>query len=164
MDCKWPSSFFPIFIHMKSYKLWLLEEMNPYLRSHSFSCCSRKRASFLFDISHFYDFLSTLQKSWNNCQHLQRGRHYRALYPCHVCTLAWPPHCCWGQKVPLWCVKWFTHREDANKVFIQEPGQEVPSDFKRPLWTNNSPRSISLLSFYFLSLQELSGTNGSTGM
>lgn len=67
-------------------------------------------------------------------------------------------HCCAGQKVALWCAKWFTEREDTNKVFVREPGQEVPSNFKWSLWINNSPRSISLLSFYFPSLLGLSGT------
>lgn len=104
--------------------------------------------------------ISALQKSWNNCQHLRKGRHYLALYPCHVCTLAWPPIVVQGKKVALWCAKWFTDLEDINKLFIQDSGQEVPSSFKRRLWKNNSPRSISLLSFYFLSLHELSGTNG----
>lgn len=102
--------------------------------------------------------MSTLQKSWLNCQHLQRGRHYQTLYPCHVCTLLWPPIVVQGQKVALWCAKWFTAREDTNNVFVQEPGQEVPSNFKQSLWINNSPRSISLLSFYFPSLPELSHT------
>lgn len=69
-----------------------------------------------------------------------------------------PPIVVREQKVALWCAKWFTKREDTNKLFVREPGQEVPSNFKRSLWINNSPRSISLLSFCFPSLQELSGT------
>lgn len=117
--------------------------------------------SWLSEIFHCFTrccLMSTLQKSWPNCQHLQRGRHYQALYPCHVCTLLWPPIVVQGQKVALWCAKWFTAREDTNNVFVQEPGQEVPSNFKQSLWINNSPRSISLLSFYFPSLPELSHT------
>lgn len=96
--------------------------------------------------------MTTLPKSWFNCQHLHRGRRYRALYPCHVCTLLWPLIVVQGQKVALWCAKWFTEQEDTNKVFVQEPGQEVTSNFKHSLWINNSPRSISLLLFYFPSL------------
>lgn len=62
-------------------------------------------------------FISALQKSCNDCQHLRKGRHYLALYPCHVCTLAWPPIVVRGKKVALWCAKWFTDLEDINKLF-----------------------------------------------
>lgn len=99
--------------------------------------------------------MSALHKSWNNCRHLRKGRHFLALYPCHVCTLAWPPIVVQGQKGALWCAKWFTDLEDINKWFIQDSGQEVPSNFKRVLRKNNSPRSISLLSHYFLSLSSV---------
>lgn len=51
------------------------------------------------------------------------------VYPCHVCTLAWPPHCCVsGKKVALWCAKWFTDRRDINKVFTQ--GSEAGSPYE----------------------------------
>lgn len=114
----------------------------------------QKRAAFLWFPNHL-GLMSALHKSRNNCHHLGKGRHFLALYPCHVCTLAWPPIVVQGQKGALWCAKWFTDLEDINKWFIQDSGQEVPSNFKRVLRKNNSPRSISLLSHYFLSLSSV---------
>lgn len=79
----------------------------------------------------FYPFMglmSALQKSWNNCHHPSKGRHYLAAYPCHVCTLAWPPHCCVrGKKVALWCAKRFTDLRDINNLFIQYSEAGSPS-------------------------------------
>lgn len=58
-----------------------------------------------------------------------RGRHYLATHPCHVCTLARPPHCCVsGKKVALWCAKWFTERRDRNKLFTQDSEAGSPSE------------------------------------
>lgn len=99
--------------------------------------------------SYRLSYVSIDKKSWNNCQHVRRGRHYLALYPCRVCTLAWPPIVVRGKKVALWCAKWFTDLEDINKLFIQDSEQEVPSNFKQRLWKNNSLRLIPLLSLIF---------------
>lgn len=63
------------------------------------------------------------------------------VYPCHVCTLAWPPHCCVsGKKVALWCAKWFTDRRDINKLFIQDSQAGSPSEsFKRQALKKQAP-------------------------
>lgn len=99
--------------------------------------------------SYRLSYVSIDKKSWNSCQHVRRGRHYLALYPCRVCTLAWPSIVVRGKKVALWCAKWFTDLEDINKLFIQDSEQEVPSNFKQRLWKNNSLRLIPLLSLIF---------------
>lgn len=76
----------------------------------------------------FMGLMSALQKPWNNCHHPSKGRHYLAAYPCHVCTLAWPPHCCVrGKKVALWCAKRFTDLRDINNLFIQYSEAGSPS-------------------------------------
>lgn len=77
-------------------------------------------------ISHCFTSSTAQWKSWSSSPNVRKGRRYLALYPCHVCTLAWPPIVVQGPKVALWCDKWFTVLADINKLFIQDSGQEVP--------------------------------------